>query len=66
MEFSGAPSLSETFTLKTISGDINLSSPRIHVTSPFICLSHGISLEIISHVGLPATYDALGHCEKLR
>ena len=49
-----------------ISDDISRSSPRIHGTSPFICLSHGISLEIISHVGLPATYDALGHCEKLR
>jgi hypothetical protein len=26
----------------------------------------GISLEIISHVGLPTIYDALHHCEQLR
>jgi Fe2+ or Zn2+ uptake regulation protein len=29
-------------------------------------LPHGISLEIISHVGLPTIYDALRHWEQLR
>ncbi len=48
------------------SGDIGLSFPRIDGTSPFIQLPHPISLEIISRVGLPAIYDALCHCEKLR
>ncbi len=49
-----------------ISGDIGLSFPRIGGTSPFIPLPRGISLEIISHVGLPAIYDALRDCEKMR
>jgi hypothetical protein len=35
-------------------------------TPPFICLPRQVSLEFISHVGLPAIYDALDHCEKLR
>ena len=47
-------------------GDIGLFFPRIDGTSPFICLPCWFSLEIISHVGLPAIYDALFHCEKLR
>ncbi len=49
-----------------IRGDIGLSFPRIDGTSPFIRLPRGISLEIISHVGLPTIYDALRHCEQLR
>jgi hypothetical protein len=49
-----------------LSGDIGLSFPRIDGTSPFICLPCQVSLEIISHVGLQAIYDALCHCEKLR
>ena len=48
------------------SGDIVLSFPRIDGTLPFIQLPLQVSLEIISHVGLPAIYDALLHCEKLR
>ena len=47
-------------------GDIGLSFPRIDGTSPFIRLPRQVSLEIISHVGLPAIYDALSHCQKLR
>ena len=47
-------------------GDIGLSFPRIDGTSPFIRLPRQVSLEIMSHVGLPAIYDALSHCEKLR
>ena len=47
-------------------GDIGLSFPRIDGTSPFICLPCQVSLDIISHVGLPAIYDALDHCKKLR
>jgi hypothetical protein len=49
-----------------LSGDIGLSFPRINGTSPFIRLPRQVSLEIISHVGLPAIYDALSQCEKLR
>jgi hypothetical protein len=45
---------------------MGLSFPRIDGTSPFICLPRRVSLDIISHVGLPAIYDALHHCEKLR
>ena len=41
-----------------LSGDMGLSFPRIDGTSPFIRLPHQMSLEIISHVGLPAIYDA--------
>ena len=48
------------------SGDIGLSFPRIEGTSPFIHLPRQVSLKIISHVVLPAIYDALGQCEKLR
>jgi hypothetical protein len=29
-------------------------------------LPRQVSLEIISHVGLPAIYDALSHCQNLR
>jgi hypothetical protein len=47
-------------------GDIGLSFPRIDGTSPFIRLPRQVSLDIISRVGLPAIYDALHHCEKLR
>jgi hypothetical protein len=47
-------------------GDIGLSFPRIDGTSPFIRLPCQVSLDIISHVGLLAIYDALHHCEKLR
>ena len=46
-----------------LSGDIGLSFPRIGGTSPFIHLPCWVSLEIISHIGLPAIYDALSHCE---
>ena len=46
-------------------GDIGLSFPGIDGTSPFICLHCQVSLDIISHVILPAIYDALNHCEKL-
>jgi hypothetical protein len=49
-----------------LSGDIGISFPRIDGTSPFIRLPCQVSLEIISCVGLPAIYDALSHCEKLR
>ena len=49
-----------------LSGDMFLSFPRNDGTSPFICLPCRVSLEIISHVGLPALYDALSHCKKLR
>ncbi len=49
-----------------IRGNIGLSFPRIDGTSPFIRLPCGISLEIISHVGLPTIYDALRHYEQLR
>jgi len=42
-------------------GDIGLSFPRIDGTSPFIRLPRRVSLDIISHVGLPAIYDALHH-----
>ena len=49
-----------------LSGDVGLSFPRIDGTSPFIRLPHRVSLEIISHVGLPSIYDALSHCKKLR
>jgi hypothetical protein len=41
-----------------LSGDIGISFPRIDGTSPFIRLPRQVSLEIISHVGLPAIYDA--------
>jgi hypothetical protein len=41
-----------------LSGDMGLSFPRIDGTSPFIRLPCQMSLEIISHVGLPAIYDA--------
>ena len=44
-----------------LSGDIGLSFPRIDGTSPFIRLRRQVLLEIISHVGLPAIYDALSH-----
>ncbi len=53
-------------TEDNLSGDIGLSYPRIDGTSPFICLPRQVSLEIIYHVGLPAIYDALSHCKKLR
>mgnify|MGYP006146831185 FL=1 len=49
-----------------LSGDMGLSFPRIDGTSPFIRLPRKMSLEIISHVGLPAIYDALSHCANLR
>jgi hypothetical protein len=49
-----------------LSRDIGLSFPRIDGTSPFIRLPCQVSLEIIYHVGLPAIYDALSHCKKLR
>jgi hypothetical protein len=49
-----------------LSGDMGLSFPRIDGTSPFIRLPCKMSLEIISHVGLPAIYDALSHCANLR
>jgi hypothetical protein len=42
-------------------GHIGLSFPRIDGTSPFIRLPRQVSLEILSHVGLPAIYDALSH-----
>ena len=47
-------------------GDRGLSFPRIDGTSPFIHLPCQVSLDIISHVGLPAVYDALNYCKKLR
>ena len=50
----------------TLIGDIGLSFPRIDGTSPFIRLPCRVSLEIISHVGLPSIYDALSHCKNHR
>ncbi len=47
-------------------GDIGLSFPRIDGTPPFIRLPRRVSLDIIFHVGLPAIYDALHYCKKLR
>ncbi len=51
----------DIFTGKTIS-----PQSRIDGTSPFTRLPCKMSLEIISHVGLPAIYDALSHCANLR
>jgi len=49
-----------------VRGDIGLSFPRIHGTSPFICLPRDVSLAIIAECGLPMIYSALEACEKLR
>ena len=49
-----------------VRGDIGLSFPRIHGTSPFIRLPRDVSLAIIAECGLPIIYSALEACEKLR
>jgi hypothetical protein len=47
-------------------GDIGLTFPQIDRTSPFICLPHSMTLDIIGECGFTQIYEALNACEKLR